>query len=178
MWTADSDFPRVVVGHVMTGETGRALFGAGVFGFGFSGLIDVVVLHHVLQLHLLLSNVYDPSTLDGLRTNLVADGLFSVAMIAVAGVGAGLVWRAERRADAPLPVTPIAGAAVVGLGLFDLFDVVVNHTLLGLHHATHGTAFYDPHWAVISLLIIGGGWLILREGQRDAGDGPRAGEDV
>ena len=172
---AISDLDRVVVAPSM-GETRRALYAAGVFGFGFSGLIDVVVLHQVLGLHHLLSSVYDPTTLAGLRTNVVADGLFSVAMIAIAGVGAGLVWRAERRTAAPLPATPLAGAAVLGLGLFDLFDVVVNHTILGLHHATHGTSFYDPHWAVVSLLIMGGGWLILRKEGHDAGEGARAGE--
>ena len=142
----------------------RALLGAGVFGFGFSGLIDVLVLHHVLQLHHLLSNVYDASTIAGLRTNLRADGLFSVAMLVVAGVGAGLVWRVERRTAAPTPARPLAGAVLIGLGAFDLLDVLVNHALLGLHHATSGPGYYDPHWAVVSLLIVGGGVYVYRSG--------------
>ena len=140
----------------------RAVIGAGVLGFGFSGLVDVLVLHHVLQLHHLVSNVYPPTTLAGLRTNLVADGLFSLAMVVSAGVGAGLAWRAERRTSVPLPVRPLTGAAVVGLGVFDLFDVLVNHVLLGLHHATRGPGYYDPHWVVVSLLIIGGGAYVYR----------------
>ena len=135
---------------------------AGVFGFGFSGLVDVLVLHHVLQLHHLLSNVYPTDTLAGLRTNLFADGLFSLGMLAVAGVGAGLVWRAERRTAEPLAVRPLVGASVVGLGAFDLFDVVVDHTLLGLHHATSGPGYYDPHWFVVSLLIVVAGWVVYR----------------
>ncbi|WP_101294714.1 DUF2243 domain-containing protein [Halegenticoccus soli] len=147
-----------------SGELRKALLASGVFGFGFSGLIDVLVLHHVLQLHHLLSDVYDPTTLSGLRANLVADGLFSVGMVLVAGVGAGLLWRAERRAAAPLPVRPLAGAAVVGLGAFDLFDVIVNHTLLGLHSATDGPGYYDPHWAAVSLLIIAAGAYVYRTG--------------
>ncbi len=142
--------------------TRRAVLAAGVFGFGFSGLVDVLVLHHILQLHHLVSNVYPTTTLSGLRTNLLADGLFSLAMVVVAGVGAGLVWRAERRSPAPLPTRPLAGAAVVGLGVFDLFDVLVNHVLLGLHHATSGPGYYDPHWVVISVLIIGGGAYVYR----------------
>ena len=31
------------------GVSRRALVGAGVFGFGFSGLIDVLLIHHILQ---------------------------------------------------------------------------------------------------------------------------------
>lgn len=148
----------------MDGISRRPLAAAGVLGFGFSGLIDVLVLHHVLKLHHLLSNVYDPSTVAGLQTNLTADGLFSVAMLVITGVGAGLLWREERCTTTPLPTRPLAGAAIIGLGVFDLFDVVVNHTLLGLHHATHGSGYYDPHWAVVSLLIVGAGVLIYRGG--------------
>ena len=146
--------------------TTRALLGAGTFGFGFSGLVDVLVLHHVLQWHHLVSAVYPTTTLDGLRTNLLADGLFSLAMVVVAGVGAGLVWRAERRTSVPLALRPVAGAAIIGLGAFDLFDVVVDHTLLGLHHAVSQGGRYDPHWAVVSLLIVGVGVYIYRSGVR------------
>lgn len=148
----------------MDRPTTQGLLGAGILGFGFSGLVDVLVLHHVLQLHHLVSNVYDPATLSGLRANILADGLFSLAMLTLAGVGAGLVWTAERRASHPLRVKPLAGAAIFGLGLFDLFDVVVDHTLLGLHHATHGPGFYDPHWAVVSLLVVGAGAYLYRQG--------------
>ncbi|MFC6837678.1 DUF2243 domain-containing protein [Halomarina ordinaria] len=140
----------------------RALLGAVVFGFGFSAVIDVLVLHHVLQLHSLVSNLYPTTTVSGLRTNVFADGVFATVMLAVAGGGAGLLWRAERRATTPLPVRPLAGAAVLGLGAFDLFDVVVNHTILGLHDATEGPGYYDPHWAVISLLIVGAGYYVYR----------------
>ena len=92
----------------------RALLGAGIFGFGFSGLIDVLVLHHVLQWHHLVSAIYPMDTLDGLRTNLLADGLFSIGMVIVAGIGAGVVWRAERRTTVPLAIRPLVGTAVVG----------------------------------------------------------------
>ncbi|SEO42842.1 Uncharacterized membrane protein [Halogranum amylolyticum] len=141
----------------------QSVVGAVVFGFGLSGLVDVLFLHHVLQLHHLVSNVYDPSTLSGLRMNILADGLFSLTMLAVAGVGGGLVWAAERRAAAPLRLKPLAGATVLGVGLFDLLDVVVDHMLLGVHHATHsGAGIYDPHWVVVSLLIVGAGAYLYR----------------
>lgn len=145
----------------------QGVVGAGVLGFGFSGLVDVLVLHHVLQIHHLVSNVYDPTTLAGLRTNILADGLFSLGMLLILGVGAGVVWTAERRASRPLRLKPLAGATILGIGLFDLFDVVVDHTLLGLHHATDGPGFYDPHWAVVSLLVVGAGAYLYRHGQSE-----------
>ncbi|WP_254536487.1 DUF2243 domain-containing protein [Halomarina litorea] len=149
--------------------TRRALVAAGVFGFGFSGLIDVLVLHHVLQLHHLVSGLYPMDTLSGLRTNIRADGLFSLAMVGIAGVGAGLLWQSERRTEAPLALRPVAGAALVGLGAFDLFDVLVDHVLLGLHQPTMQGGVYNPHWAAVSLLFVAAGWLLYRSG-RDAED--------
>ncbi|MFC4360105.1 DUF2243 domain-containing protein [Halobium salinum] len=149
----------------MDDQTRRGLVGAGVFGFGVSGLVDVLVLHLVFQWHHLVSNVVSPATLSGLRTNLVADGLFSVAMLVVALAGAGVVWRAERRAVDPLPARALAGAALFGLGTFDVFDVVVNHWLLGLHHAVGMDGAYDPHWFVVSLLLAAAGVLVYRNAE-------------
>ncbi|AQL44263.1 hypothetical protein BV210_16760 [Halorientalis sp. IM1011] len=153
--------------------TTRSLLGAGVFGFGFSGLIDVLVLHHVLQWHHLLSGLYPMHTLPGLRTNLRADGLFSIGMVLIAGVGAGLLWRAERRTTNPLAVRPVAGAALIGLGVFDVYDAVVDHALLGLHQPVGpgGTPLslggpYNPHWIAVSLLFVAAGYYVYRTGTR------------
>lgn len=146
--------------------TRRALVAAGVFGFGFSGLIDVIVLHQIFQLHHLVSGIYPMNTLSGLRTNILADGLFSIGMIVIAGIGAGLLWQSERRSTIPLAVRPIAGAVVIGLGIFDLYDVLIDHVVLGLHQPASQGGYYNPHWAVISLLIIGTGIYLYRTGAR------------
>lgn len=144
------------------GVSRRALVGAGVFGFGFSGLIDVLLLHLILQWHHLLSGIYTMDTLAGLRTNILADGWFSVGMVVIAGIGAGVIWRAERRTREPLAIRPIAGSAVMGLGAFDLYDVIVDHALLDLHQPLSMGGQYNPHWAIVSLLIIGAGAYIYR----------------
>lgn len=146
------------------GVTRRSLLAAGVFGFGFSGLIDVLVLHHVLQWHHLLSGIYPQTTMAGLRTNILADGLFSLGMLVVTCVGAGLLWQSERRTDVPLALRPVAGAAVIGLGAFDLYDVVVDHVLLGLHQPLSQGGRYNPHWAVVSLLFLAAGYYVYRTG--------------
>lgn len=140
----------------------RPLLAAEAFGFGFSGLIDVLIIHHILQWHHLLSGIYPINTLNGLRTNIFADGLFSIGMILIAGIGAGLVWRSERRTEDVLPIRPIAGAAVIGLGIFDLYDAIVDHAILGLHQPLSQGGQYNPHWAVVSILIILGGLYIYR----------------
>lgn len=155
--------------------TRRALLAAGVFGFGLSALLDTLFLHEVLQLHHLLSGIYPTDTLAGFRANVRADGLFALATLGVAMVGAGLLWRAERRTDAPLAVRPLAGAGLLGLGAFDVFDAVVDHALLGLHRPvgpggeplTLGGR-YNLHWLAVSLLFVAAGYYLYRSSPRTA----------
>lgn len=149
--------------------TRRALVSAGVFGFGFSGLIDVIVLHHILQWHHLVSGMYPMDTVDGLQTNLLADGLFLLMMVIIMGIGAGLVWQSERRANVPLAMRPLSGAALIGLGVFDVYDAIVDHALLGLHQPVGAGGEplslggrYNLHWIVISLLFIAVGYYVYR----------------
>lgn len=163
--------------ETVDGVTTRALIAAGIFGFGFSGLIDVLVLHHVLQWHHLVSGIYPMNTLSGLRTNILADGLFSIGMLIIMGIGAGLLWRAERRTHVPLVVRPLAGSALIGLGVFDLYDAIVDHALLGLHQpvGAGGQPFslggqYNPHWAVVSLLFVAAGYYIYKTGTQERDD--------
>lgn len=137
------------------------LLWGGVFGFGLGALIDVMIFHQVFQTHHLLSGVYDPLTYDGLRTNVMFDGLFSITMLAVAGVGGAMLWRTANRATRPLSSLAVVGASFVGAGVFNLFDGVVNHYLLDLHNVLHGTEAYNPPWVLVSLLMLGAGLAVL-----------------
>ncbi|PSQ35674.1 DUF2243 domain-containing protein [Halobacteriales archaeon SW_10_66_29] len=111
----------------------RILLGSGIFGFGLGAVGDVALFHHVLQWHHLLSARVDPSTLDGLRRNLLADGVFSLAMLGVMLAGTGIVWRNLNRTEATQPMVRLVGATLVGAGAFNLFDGVVDHYILNLH---------------------------------------------
>ncbi|MEM4780325.1 MAG: DUF2243 domain-containing protein [Halalkalicoccus sp.] len=137
------------------------LLWGGVFGFGLGALIDVVIFHQILQTHHLLSGVYDPLTYDGLRTNVMFDGLFSLVMLAIALVGATMLWRTANRATRALSSLTVVGSALVGAGAFNVFDGVVNHYLLDIHNVVHGTEAWNPHWVVVSLLMLVAGLLVL-----------------
>lgn len=115
-------------------------------------------------------------TLSGLEMNILADGVFSVGMVIIMGIGAGLLWQSERRTAAPLALRPLAGAAVIGLGVFDVYDAIVDHALLGLHQpiGAGGQLLslggrYNLHWLVVSLLFIAVGYYVYRTGMREGG---------
>lgn len=63
-------------------------------GYSASG---VLVLHHVLQWHHLVSGIYPMDTLSGLQTNIFADGLFSIGMLIIMGIAGAITWVVRHR---------------------------------------------------------------------------------
>ncbi|MFP8953178.1 DUF2243 domain-containing protein [Natrialbaceae archaeon A-arb3/5] len=140
----------------------RFLFSAGTIGFGFGAVIDTVIFHLTLQTHHILSGFYDPYSLDGHQTNVMFDGLFLLAMLTVMAVGFGLLWQVVNGTDRRLSTVYLVGAIVVGMGLFNLIDGIVSHYVLDLHNVVHGTEAWNPHWIVVSVLMLALGLGILR----------------
>jgi uncharacterized membrane protein len=104
-----------------------------LLGVGIGGMVDGIVLHQLLQWHNMVSGWYPPTSLENLRINTVADGLFhSVTwLVIVAGIFA--LWRAAQK-TAPPRMRWLAGALLVGWGLFNVVEGLIDHTILGVHH--------------------------------------------
>lgn len=47
-----------------------------VLGVGMGGFVDGIALHQIAQWHNMLSARVPPHTMDAMRTNMTADGLF------------------------------------------------------------------------------------------------------
>ena len=146
--------------NARSGDERTVLLGGGTLGFGLGALLDVLVFHLVLQWHHLLSSVYPPGTLAGLRTNVYFDGVFSLAMVGLMILGGVVIWRTLNRAERPYSPVRVFGSVLVGAGAFNLFDGVVDHYVLHIHDAVHGTRALNPHWIGASLLLLGIGILV------------------
>lgn len=146
----------------------RALWGGLTMGFGLGGLIDGVLLHQILQWHNVVSARVAPDTIETLRTNVLADGLFSAAMLLVVGSGFALLWSARRTPR--LATTALIGALLLGWGGFNVYDSVVHHWLLELHHIREGTDHpalaYDLGFFVFALILLGVGGALIRDRRR------------
>ena len=134
----------------------------GMFGVGFGAGIDVILFPLLFQHHHLLSGLYDPTTEAGLRMNVFFDGLFLLVMLGMTLLGGGMLWRTVNRAERPLSTAALIGAIVVGMGVFNVFDGVVDHYVLGLHDVVHETQAWNPHWIGVSLVLLGVGAAVLR----------------
>ena len=144
-----------------------------LYGLGLGGFVDGILLHQVLQWHHMVSDVhaYPTSTVAGLEVNMVADGLFHVAawfLVLAASIATLVVWRQGRLAPS---WSFHFGGVILGHGLFNVVEGVVDHQLLGLHHVRDdlgGPLSWDIGFLVVGVIEIVVGWLLQRRGERRA----------
>ncbi len=150
-------------------RTRRPLVSAGiVLGMGFAAFFDGIVLHQILQWHHMLTSAgYPSTTVAGLQINTLADGLFHLGAYVLTGIGVILLWRATRRRNASWSGRVFGGAVLMGAGLFNFVEGMINHQLLGIHHVRTGPnqLVYDLAYLAISLMMIGIGWWLVRNVQ-------------
>jgi uncharacterized membrane protein len=97
----------------------RPRAGAAILGFAFGGFFDGILLHQVLQWHHFLSLV-DASSLTDIRNQILADGLFHIAVFLLALAGIVMLWR---RGQLPAD-RQLLGWAALGFGVWQFADVV------------------------------------------------------
>jgi uncharacterized membrane protein len=63
-----------------------------LFGLGFGGFVDGIVLREILQWHHMISGAQSSETLAGLELNVVADGFFHVVTWLLVMAGSIMAW--------------------------------------------------------------------------------------
>lgn len=152
-----------------TSETHPFPAAAGIlFGLGFGGFFDGIVLHQILQWHHMVSSAgYPPTTLTNLEINTVFDGLFHAATYVFLALGLAVLWRAGRRVPLEWRPRAVAGTILIGFGLFNLVEGMIDHQILGLHHVNETVPRAQWIWWDLGFLLWGaamlaGGWALWR----------------
>ena len=142
---------------------GRVMVAGAVFGVGFGGLVDGILLHQVLRWHNFLADDVTTATVDGLNRNTRADGVFHVTVLLVSVLGVALLTRAAGAADTGVGREAV-GASLIGWGAFNVVDAVVFHFTLDLHHIrmVDDHLVYDVAFAVLGIVLLVGGMLLTR----------------
>ena len=151
----------------------RATVAGILIGIGMGGFVDGIVLHQIAQWHNMLSNIVPPHTMDGMRVNMTWDGLFHALTWIITLVGI-LQLRSAAYALDPIPsVQAFTGQLILGWGIFNLVEGIIDHQILGIHNVRE-----VPNYTVYNLtfLAVGGvlfiliGWLLMRAGSRAEAD--------
>jgi uncharacterized membrane protein len=139
-----------------------------ILGAGLGGFVDGIVLHQIVQWHNMGSAILPPTTMAAMRHNMTWDGLFHAAVWLATLLG--LYWLlGDARRGTQLPgARAFTGLLLLGWGLFNSVEGVIDHHLLGVHHVRDLPAhvpFYD--WLFLGIGGLGFillGWALAREG--------------
>jgi uncharacterized membrane protein len=137
-----------------------------VLGLGIGGFFDGIVLHQVLQWHHMISASVEPTTVATLELNVLADGFFHVATYVLTIVGIALLWGTWDDPSVPKSRRAFVGSTIIGWGLFNFVEGLVNHHILGVHHVWPAgpgpVILWDAAFLAWGLLFIAGGYAIVR----------------
>jgi uncharacterized membrane protein len=112
-------------------------------GIAVAGFLDGIVFHQLLQWHHMLSATHwSTKTVCGLEANTWADGAFHLGCLAVMILGVLLLGRDIERVGTRPPPRGLIGALLVGVGIFNVAEGVIDHVILGIHHVRGGAAPY------------------------------------
>jgi uncharacterized membrane protein len=146
-----------------------------LLGLGLGGFADGIVLHQILQWHHMLTSEgsYPKTTVAGLEANTLADGLFHASTWILATVGVWLLWRTAREHGGVGPGRVLAGWMLLGWGLFNVVEGIVDHHLLGIHHVREGAnqTAWDLGFLAFGALLLIVGWLLTRERDDELAEG-------
>jgi uncharacterized membrane protein len=143
---------------------------AGVFlGIGLGGFFDGIVLHQILQWHHMLSSVRPLTTTSNIDINMVWDGLFHAFDWIMTVIGVVLLWRAGRRDDVSWSSNLYFGSILIGAGLFNLVEGVIDHQILGIHHVKSGPNQFawDLGFLAVGALFILFGWIMVQKNSKN-----------
>lgn len=152
----------------------RAMVGSVLIGVGLGGFVDGIVLHQIMQWHNMLSNVYPPDTMERMQLNMLWDGIFHALVWVVTLAGICLLWSAARHHEGIPTRRAFAGAMILGWGLFNLIEGLIDHQLLALHYVrqvANYTVYNLTFLAVGGVLLIIVGWALIKAGSGTAAEG-------
>jgi uncharacterized membrane protein len=143
----------------------RPLLLAGlVLGLGQGGFFDGIVFHQLLQWHHMFSSIETDMTVAGMELNTLGDGLFHLFDWLLTLTGIGLLWRAGRQARTIWSGQMFVGAILMGAGLFNLVEGIIDHHILGIHHLKPGVyqGLWDLGFLASGVLLIGIGLFLIQ----------------
>lgn len=143
-------------------------------GLGMGGFVDGILLHQILQWHHMLSSTdtdnvgiphYPVTTVPGLEMNTLWDGFFHVFCWVSVLVGLGLLYsRVSDTAGSPWRSGVLWGWILVGWGVFNLVEGIIDHHILAIHHVLEGEnqLWWDLGFLALGVLLVAAGWMLQR----------------
>jgi uncharacterized membrane protein len=131
-----------------------------ILGIGLGGFVDGIVLHQIVQWHNMGSAVLPPTTMATMQQNMIWDGWFHAAVWVLTLIGVYRLLADARQGEALPDGKAFTWLLILGWGLFNLVEGLVDHHLLGLHHV-RDVPVHVPLYDWLFLGIGGVGFILL-----------------
>lgn len=141
---------------------------ATTLGIGLGGFVDGIFLHQILQWHEMLSNKIPPVTLLNKSVNMFWDGIFHTFCLVAVLIGIILLLKLFFRKNVIITKTIFWGSLLLGWGLFNLIEGIIDHQILKLHNVREITAnvpLWNYGFLVFALLLIVFGFILIEKGK-------------
>ena len=140
-----------------------------LLGLGLGGFIDGIVAHQLLQWHHMVSDTGDHpvDTVAGLKANTLADGYFHLGTWVLVALGMLLMLRSWQQGRLAPNFPFQAGLLLMGWGIFNIVEGLINHQILGIHHVRDdlgGPLSWDLGFLAYGLVLAIAGWGLHKAG--------------
>jgi uncharacterized membrane protein len=135
-----------------------------VLGIGIGGFIDGIVFHQILQWHEMISTKIPPITIEAKSVNMFWDGIFHTFNLLVVIIGMLLLWKLLQHKGIDKSGRLLAGGLLLGWGLFNMVEGVIDHELLKLHNVrdiTNNIDIWNYGFLVVSVIIFALGYYVV-----------------
>jgi uncharacterized membrane protein len=117
-----------------------------------------------------MSGWYPINSAENLKLNIFWDGIFHSATYVLVLTGLFILWQSAHRLHRGWLNSSLISLVLIGWGIFNLVEGVLNHTLLGIHRVNEIADPSQRLWWDIGFLLWGplmaaAGWTLLAAGR-------------
>ena len=119
----------------------------------------------------MISGWFPPTILENLEANTLGDGLFHSLTYVFTIMGVFLLWRSYLRGDGRWSLRTLVGCLLLGWGLFNVVEGLINHHILGVHHVRDDLPPseqlpWDLGFLAFGVVLISIGWWLVRSSKK------------
>ncbi|MGN1400579.1 MAG: DUF2243 domain-containing protein [Bacillus sp. (in: firmicutes)] len=148
----------------LTSRKKALVVGSFIFGFGFMGAMDGIIYHQLLQWHSVIMETSRPG-------QILSDGIFHMAVTVALVAGGIILWLAGNPREHGRGVRKMIGWFLIGAGLFNLIEGIINHHILKIHRvkpSDPNALLFDIGFLVLGAVITVIGILVQRSRERQS----------